>query len=380
METAPLPSNTNSPPPPLFKSVSSDVPILLDYLVIGRGLAGTVFALRALARGRSVLVLDDHQRHCASVAAAGILNPVTGKHLVKSWNVEALLPAARAFYSNAERSLQTRFYFRHDILRLCQSEKEAAKWEKRKNDPAYAPFLGTRRPPGGAGPGVPDTLGTFEIREVGHVDCEAFLDATGRHLRSLGALADHTVDHAALRVDANRASLGPWNARHIVFSEGYRVSMNPWFKALPWQPAKGEILTLQIPIPPPREILNRSKWLLPLEDGTVKIGSTWDWVHLDETPTPRARTDLLSRMPTLLTLPQPAEVLRHQAGVRPCTRDARPFLGRHPAHPALVLFNGFGSKGALLSPWCAEHLLDHLETGAPLHPEADLARFTPFLQ
>lgn len=73
----------------------------------------------------------------------------------------------------------------------------------------------------------------------------------------------------------------------------------------------------------------------------------------------------------------PVEVLDQQAGVRPTARDRRPLLGRRAAMPRQAVFNGLGSRGVLLAPWCAMHLADHLFQGAELDPEVDLARFAP---
>jgi glycine oxidase len=68
-----------------------------------------------------------------------------------------------------------------------------------------------------------------------------------------------------------------------------------------------------------------------------------------------------------------AEVLEQASGVRPTSRDRRPILGRTAPHEAV--FNGLGSRGVLLAPWCARHLAAHLFDGAPLDPEVDAARF-----
>ena len=67
------------------------------------------------------------------------------------------------------------------------------------------------------------------------------------------------------------------------------------------------------------------------------------------------------------------EVLDHWAGVRPAAKDRRPILGRTNEHEAV--FTGLGSRGALLAPWCAAHLLEHVTKGAPIDPEVDAARF-----
>ena len=39
----------------------------------------------------------------------------------------------------------------------------------------------------------------------------------------------------------------------------------------------------------------------------------------------------------------------HFAGIRPATKDRRPFIGTHPEFKNIGIFNGLGSKGAY---WC----------------------------
>jgi glycine/D-amino acid oxidase-like deaminating enzyme len=64
-----------------------------------------------------------------------------------------------------------------------------------------------------------------------------------------------------------------------------------------------------------------------------------------------------------------------RCGIRPSTRDRLPVMGRHPDHPQIALFNGFGSKGATWAPPLAEHFASHLLNGDALDEEIDLLRF-----
>jgi hypothetical protein len=41
-----------------------------------------------------------------------------------------------------------------------------------------------------------------------------------------------------------------------------------------------------------------------------------------------------------------------------------------------ALFNGLGSRGVLLAPWCSQHLADHLFRGMPLDAEVAQLRET----
>ena len=100
-----------------------------DTIIVGFGLAGALLTWRWVHEsGRSAIVIDPCNVMNASRAAAGILNPVTGKRLVKSWNVDAMLPAARKTYRKIEGVLGDQFFYDKTIRRIYQSEEELKRW------------------------------------------------------------------------------------------------------------------------------------------------------------------------------------------------------------------------------------------------------------
>ncbi len=73
-------------------------------------------------------------------------------------------------------------------------------------------------------------------------------------------------------------------------------------------------------------------------------------------------------------LAAPFEIIGHVAGVRPAVKDRRPYIGASKKHSNLFIFNGLGTKGALLAPYWAEHLAEHLMLGKPLDAAVDTRR------
>lgn len=63
---------------------------------------------------------------------------------------------------------------------------------------------------------------------------------------------------------------------------------------------------------------------------------------------------------------QAPEILDIKSGLRPTVRDRKPIIGRHPAHPRLMCFNGLGTKGASLAPWLSGLLPGYLSESAIL--------------
>ncbi len=87
-----------------FKSVS------VDYLIVGQGLAGSVLGYTLQQSGLSICVADSLGLPSSSRVAAGIFNPVTGKHPVKTWQADALFPFLYTFYRQMEAELGEKFF------------------------------------------------------------------------------------------------------------------------------------------------------------------------------------------------------------------------------------------------------------------------------
>jgi glycine/D-amino acid oxidase-like deaminating enzyme len=65
--------------------------MVVDYLVIGQGISGTWLSYYLQKANRSYIVIDNDQSNSASRVAAGIINPVTGRRVVKTWMIDELL-------------------------------------------------------------------------------------------------------------------------------------------------------------------------------------------------------------------------------------------------------------------------------------------------
>ena len=56
-----------------------------DTLIIGQGISGTFLSWFLHKAGEEFLVIDDHKATASSHVAAGLINPVTGRRVVKVW-------------------------------------------------------------------------------------------------------------------------------------------------------------------------------------------------------------------------------------------------------------------------------------------------------
>src|ERR1700754_2710082 len=101
------------------------MPNQVDVLIIGQGICGTFLSLELELAGLSYLVIDEaktpnpHIRpgaitqagstFSASRAAAGLINPVTGRRLVTTWMIDELLAFAQERYGQLATVLGASF-------------------------------------------------------------------------------------------------------------------------------------------------------------------------------------------------------------------------------------------------------------------------------
>ncbi len=342
----------------------------IDVLIVGQGLAGSLLAWELMRQDFKIMVVDGGGEN-ASKVAAGLVNPVTGQRLVKSEDVDVLLPAAIAFYQQLSDVFNRPFFVALPMLRILRNAHEQASASRRLADNSYRPFLTGCE---AKTPGVNSPFGVLEQTQTGYLRTRTLLEALREFLISHSSYRNVRLDYAeiALKPKLTWRDLQP---KHIVFCEGYLATGNPWFGGLPFQPAKGQILNCRTSTVCPRQILNFGHWLIPLDQTHFKLGATFEPGITDTNPTVKAQQLLLQSLNKICLDLSPVEILAHQAGVRPATVDKQPFIGAHPRYKNLHVFNGFGAKGSMAIPWYARRFVDALKKQAPLPKNCDIRRY-----
>jgi glycine/D-amino acid oxidase-like deaminating enzyme len=341
----------------------------VDFVVVGQGLAGTALAWQLRRRGRRVVVIDRGEGVSASRVAAGLVTPVTGKRLAKSWRWDELYPAAVSFYRSIEAATGTSLFHERPTVRILADAAERAEYERRSGDV----LAGLVREGELNRDWFDAPFGAFEMPAAARLDVGTYLDVSRAVFARDGGWREGEVDLAAdieLASGGVRLSRMGLQAEAVVICRGYSAAPDPWFGSVRFNAAKGEILTLRVPGLREERVVHRGIWLAPLGGVTFRAGSTYEWDDLTPAATAAGRERIEGQLRRFLRLPW--EVIEHRAAVRPVIDAGYPVLGRHPRFPQIAYFNGLGSKGSLLAPFFAEQLARCLVGEGSVEPQADV--------
>lgn len=333
----------------------------VDFLIVGQGLAGSLLGFELIQRGFKIAIID-HGLENASKMAAGLINPVTGMRLVKSSQLEMLLPAAHAYYHQLGEFFQKIFYIEKPMKRFLTSDKLLKSAKKRLKNPDYQPYLGKI------------TLDYLMQKQTGYLLTTPLLKALKAFFIDQECYQKGVFNYQGLQL-AKNVYYQTIEAEKLIFCEGYLARDNPWFSSLPFQLVKGEILTLEVTQPLNTPILNYGYWMIPLANNRFRTGATFDRETIDTHTTRAAKTLLLKSLQAIEPKTLGATCLHHEANIRPCTLDKQPFIGLHPQYQQLGIFNGFGAKGSLQIPYYCQQFADALSAKGSLLSSVDIQRY-----
>jgi glycine/D-amino acid oxidase-like deaminating enzyme len=340
----------------------------VDFLIVGQGLAGSLLAKELLRRGRTVHVVDDCWKSSSSQVAAGLMTPLTGRRFTLTKDYPELFAAAKT------RLTELGVFRPIQVYRMFVDDEQRAKGLKRTECRSCQPFI--ERVTSARGELDADLMDEFggALMNGAWVDLPKLLSDVRAELVAAGYLTEVTFDPADVVASAEGVTWCHVQAGAIIYCDGYKSALRGPFKYLPWQPAKGEALTLKASVADKPFILNREGWALPLGQGVWRTGTNWQWDQLDEVPTEPQKEKLVDRFRGYFGQHVQVDVTAHIAGVRPCTSDNHPFLGAHPTLPHTYLFNGLGPRGTVWAPGLSVMMADHLCAGRALPENVALSR------
>jgi glycine oxidase len=355
---------------------------VLDYIIVGQGVAGSALAWAMRERGRNFVVIDNCHYQASSAVAGGDVNPITGKRFVKTWRIGELLPAIAQMYGAMAQTFGQPVWLPRPIVRVLHNAQQENDWLARAALPEWNGFVGKTTID--LAKICNNVFAAATILQGGKVDMAAMMAHTHQQLLATNSLYEQPFDYTKLQLQTDSVIYTTDNAaqicaKRIIFCEGWQAIHNPFFNYLPFQLSKGEALIIRFlePYPFADYLVKNDVMIARMPDGNYWVGATNTFEDSSPSPTPEGKQALINRLTAAINLL--FEVVSHRACMRPTVLDRRPFLGQHPIHSALYIFNGLGTKGASLAPMLTYHLCDYLDNLCPLDAEVDIARYATHL-
>jgi len=347
----------------------------VDFILVGQGICGTMMYRFLNQAGYSVLVIDLPKINTASKVAAGVINPVTGRRIVKTWLIDEVMPFAKETYEKIGGESEIKAISEVSIIDFFPTPQITEAFKKRyAEDKEYLSFP---KDPGNWNNFINYEFGYGEITPAFLVNLPDLLGTYRAQIAEDGNLIEQNFEFKDLALIPGGLSYQQIQATHIIFCDGISGTNNPYFNNLPFAPNKGEAVLVQVDDLSPLHIYKKGFNLVPWKDNIFWLGSNYLWEFEDDSPTPgfyRFAENWLKQ-----TLKVPFTIVDHLAGIRPATLERRPFVGFHPVHKQVGIFNGMGAKGCSLAPFFANKFVHAIKTGTDLPKDADIKRFSRIL-
>ncbi|NCI47949.1 NAD(P)/FAD-dependent oxidoreductase [Sediminibacterium soli] len=346
-----------------------------DYLIIGQGLAGSFLSWNLNSRGKKILVIDEARPFTASRVASGVINPVTGRRMVRTWMIETLMPFAVDAYTRFGHELGTELISQCNIIDFHTTPQMKLAFAECL--PEEGEYLRPAADENKWRAHLNYAFGYGEIDPCWLVNLSALLPAWRSKLSALGALSEEKFRWEDCIIEPGKIRYQNHSAEKILFCEGVAGFDNPYFRLLPYARNKGEALIVEIPGLPRNHIFKQGMVIAPWKDDTFWVGSSYEWDFTDDRPSEAFRKktgDYLQQV-----LKHPYKTVDHIAAERPANMERRPFVGLHPLMPSVGILNGMGTKGCSLAPYFAAQFTDHLLGNTAIEPAANVQRFSRIL-
>lgn len=342
-------------------------------LIIGQGLAGSLLAWELSKTNTELVIVDNNHHQCASMVAAGLINPILGKRLKLTWNFSAFKESADHMYAELNQAFNRSFFISRPIQRLFITEEQKLYFESQREYWLKEGIIDSSNPQEKLF--INSEFGKMTVLQGGYGLIPEILQSLKEYFEKKYGIIQEKIDYHDIHLSKNQATWKGEHFSHIIFCEGANILNNSWFNHLPFHPAKGEILHGTLPEDIRlQSILNKGQWLIQKDDLSCLTGATFQWDDLDDHITQQGLAELTNGISRIID--EKFIVTKQLAGVRLAMIDQRPIIGPHPDFPSCLIFNGFGSKGTLTIPYCARQMIDFIFNQRMIEKNLQIDRFS----
>lgn len=344
----------------------------VDFLIAGQGLSGSILAWNLHKAGKSFLIVDPEIESTSSKVAAGMIHPVTGRRIVKSWNADEFIPFAKSVYQEIEKEANQKFFYSIPVLEVYHDYGNRNDWMARAAAPSFQNFIGHECNPNDVHENVIAPLGGQWVHNCGWLDTAPFLNYLNNFFKLNNYFLRGKIDWKDVITHEDGIEWNHILATSLISCTGYEAMNDELWSNLNFKPAKGEVVKFKSEGLPNDYILHNKIKIIPDSEGNFRSGASYDWTNLDNIQSKEGKNFIQEGIEKLIKTPY--EIIEHAAGVRPATQDRRPLLGKHPTINNVYIFNGMGSKGVMMIPLLATKILYYILNGEKIEDEYNINR------
>lgn len=347
----------------------------VQTIIVGGGLCGSLLGYYLQKQKQHFIIINESITNTSSAISSGVINPITGRRFVRTWNIESYMPFAIDLYAQLEKDWNISLVKQNNILDFFATpQMQIAFSERLLTDKRYLQL-------------IEDTttykhylnfdFGVGEIKPCYTINVWLLLQKAQEVFTQQSRYLQEKFNIDYLKIDDNTIQYKNITAEQIIFCAGVYDGENYLFKNLPFAPNKGEALLVEINNLPRTTIYKHGISIVPYYDNLFWVGSNYSWNFEDANPTNAFYQKTKSALQYFLKTP--FTIHKHWASVRPANIERRPFVGFHPLYKNVGILNGMGSKGCSLAPVFAHQLVENLLYKKPIEPLASIDRFKNIL-
>lgn len=307
----------------------------------------------------------------ASVVAAGLMNPVTGRRYTLQPLINECWEAADSCYGWWSEVTGQTLIRATTIHRFHRSASAQNQWEAN----------GMHESGNWAG-NLPDEYmdqSSYHASYGGVVVNNARIVATGklyteaiRYLRHHDKLIEDNISFDEW-ANGSPFRLNDKTFDIVIDTTGIGAADNSLWQHIPFRYNKGEALIIKAPDLPENNPITRNIIIVPQGSAHFWVGSHNHWDDHHPGPTAIGLDKLTADINA--TIRVPFEIIRHRAAIRPVIQDRKPVVGPHHTIKNMFILNGMGTKGYTLAPYHAHQLAALIAHGTPLSAATHVGRF-----
>ena len=306
-----------------------------------------------------------------SVVAAGIINPITGQRLTKTWMAEELFGYAKAFFQDLESKSGCRFWIEKQIVRPANDIEQLNDALSRQTDGFLGDYFSYEEKNQELDNIMHQKHGYFQIKHGGNLDVNAFLTYTQTYLKSVNAWKELWVEPEKIGYFDDKITVCGLETKNIIWCTGnYQANTIP-FNYLPFSITKGEMLRIESDTISPNFLYNKNAFVVHQKRNEYVTGATFTR-DLSETLTTDGKNMVLEKINDMIKVPY--SITEHYFGLRPTVVDRKPLIGKHFNLENTFIFNGLGAKGVTQAPYFAKEFVNFILDKSKLTKEVDIER------